>query len=210
MKRTTVFATIAFTTIASAAVVGLGLASAVAQQGNHMGAGMEGGTGKDHGMMGSDKDEGMMGSGQDGGMMGSDKGAGTMGAGRGRMGMMGGGCPMMGMMMGGGKMPMYREGRIAFLKAELAITDAQAKVWEAYAEALKTNMQSMQDMRKTMMTAKTGKTPVERLDAHVAAMEGRLQALKDIKPALAALYDALSEDQRKKANQLLTGMGCMM
>ncbi len=61
---------------------------------------------------------------------------------------------MMGMMMGGGgEMPMYREGRIAFLKAELAITDVQTKVWDAYAEALKKNMQSMQDMHKTMMTA---------------------------------------------------------
>ena len=41
-------------------------------------------------------------------------------------------------------------------------------------------------------------------------MEGRLQALKDIKPALAALYEALSDDQKKKADQLLTSMGCMM
>jgi hypothetical protein len=120
------------------------------------------------------------------------------------MGMMASGCPM----MGGG--PMYPEGRSAFLKAELAITDAQAKVWDAYAEALKKNMQSMQGMRQTMMAARSGKTPVERLDAHATAMEGRLQALKDIKPALAALYDALSDDQKKKADQLLTGMGCMM
>ncbi len=41
-------------------------------------------------------------------------------------------------------------------------------------------------------------------------MESRLQALKDIKPALAALYDTLSDDQKKVAGQLLTGMGCMM
>jgi LTXXQ motif family protein len=195
MNRRTIFA-IVVTTIA--AVAGLSSPSALAQQGNNMGAGME------HGMMGADKDGGMMGSGDGGGMMGG----GMMG--RGMMGMTGGGCPMMGMMMGGGDMPMYREGRIAFLKAELAITDAQAKVWDAYADALKKNMQSMQDMHKSMMAARAGKTPVERLDAHVTAMEGRLQALKDIKPALAALYEALSDDQKKKADQLLTSMGCMM
>ena len=28
--------------------------------------------------------------------------------------------------------------------------------------------------------------------------------------ALAALYDTLSDDQKKKADELLTGMGCMM
>ena len=138
-----------------------------------------------------------------GGMMGSMKSRGGM------MGMMGGGCPMMGAMMGDGETPSYSAGRIAFLKAELAITDSQQKVWDGYAEALKHNLQGMQDMHKTMMTAMMGKTPVEKLDAHVTAMESRLSALKEIKPALAALYEALSPAQRKKADGLLTGMGCM-
>lgn len=161
-----------------------------AQQG--MGSGMR---------MGPDGDQGMM-------MLGPGRGGGM----RGMMGMMGGdgGCPMMDMMMGGGDMPMYRKGRIAFLKAELAITDAQAKVWDAYAEALKKNMQNMQDVHKTMMEAGSAKTPVERLDAHIAAMQGRLQALMDVRPALVALYDALSDDQKKTANDLMTGVGCMM
>ena len=185
MKRTIVFA-IAGSIIAATAVVGLSTPPAFAQQDKGMG----------HGMMGSDKAGGMMG---EGGMMG----------GGGMMGMMGHGCPMMGMMMGG-DMPMYRKGRIAFLKAELAITEAQTTVWEAYADALKKNMQGMQDMHKTMMAAGTGKTPVERLDARITAMEGRLQALKEIKPKLAALYDVLSGDQKKKADQLLTGIGCMI
>ena len=59
-------------------------------------------------------------------------------------GMMGSG--MMGMMRGGGMMGMmescpmmggtaHSEGRIAFLKAELAVTDQQKGVWEAYAAA---------------------------------------------------------------------------
>jgi hypothetical protein len=183
MKRRAAFAII----VAAIAVAGVGLSghSVLAQQGHQMGPG----TGMGPDMTGPGSDEG-------GGMMGRGMG--------GMMGMMAGGCPM----MGGG--PMYPEGRSAFLKAELAITDAQAKVWDAYAEALKKNMQSMQGMRQTMMAARSGKTPVERLDAHATAMEGRLQALKDIKPALAALYDALSDDQKKKADQLLTGMGCMM
>jgi hypothetical protein len=180
MKRTTAFAII----IATIAAAGVGVSgpSVLAQQG-HPGMGPGMGMGPD--MTGPDSDQG-------GGMMG-----------RGMGGMMMG-CPMMG---GGGSM--YPEGRIAFLKAELAITDAQAIVWNAYAEALKKNMQGMQGMHQTMMAARTGKTPVERLDARVTAMEGRLQALKDIKPALTTLYDALSDDQKKKADQLLTGMGCM-
>jgi hypothetical protein len=31
-----------------------------------------------------------------------------------------------------------------------------------------------------------------------------------MKPALAGIYAALSADQKKKADDLLTGMGCMM
>jgi hypothetical protein len=134
-------------------------------------------------------------------------------------GMMGPG--MMGMMRGGGMMGMmescpmmggtaHSEGRIAFLKAELAITDQQKGAWEAYAAAIKKNLEGMQGMRETMMKVMQAKSPVERLDAHIGAMESRLGALRELKPALASLYSALSEEQRKKADELLTGMGCMM
>jgi len=128
----------------------------------------------------------------------------------GMMGMMGRGCSMMGMMLEGADVPSFAEGRIAFLKAELAITDAQQAAWSAYADALGKNLQGMQGMRQLMATALTAATPVERLDAHIAAMEGRLGALKDVKPALSHLYEALGPDQKKKADELLTGMGCMM
>jgi hypothetical protein len=65
----------------------------------------------------------------------------------------------------------------------------------------------MQGMRAAMMKVMQA---VERLDAHIAAMEGRLGALRELKPDLATLYSALSEEQKKKAYELLTGMGCMM
>jgi hypothetical protein len=126
----------------------------------------------------------------------------------GRGGMMGG-CPMMGMMSQDDGST-FAEGRIAFLKAELAITDAQKDPWSAYAEALKHNFEGMKSTRQSMMSASPGKTPVERLDSHIAAMEGRIKSLHEIKPALTKLYDALSAEQRKKADEILSGMGCMM
>jgi hypothetical protein len=124
--------------------------------------------------------------------------------GRGMMGMMRD-CPM-----AGGDMSTFAEGRVAFLAAELAITGSQKAVWETYAAALKKNLQGMQAMRQTMMRAMEAETPVERLDAHLAAMDGRLASLKEVKPALSALYTALSAEQKKKADQILTGIGCMM
>lgn len=135
-------------------------------------------------------------------------------------GMMGPG--MMERMMGNGQADMmagckmasggaiHTEGRIAFLRAELGVTDPQKAAWDAYAAQIKKNLQSMQDMQKLMAEMMDAKTPLERIDARIAVMEKRAQALKEIKPVLAALYAALSADQKVKADQILTGMGCMM
>jgi len=123
-------------------------------------------------------------------------------------GMMGG-CPMMGA-TADGKISTFAAGRIAFLKAELGITDAQKNVWDAYAETIKGNLQSMQGMWQTMKTLAEAQTPPDRLDAQIAAMESRVAALKEVKPALEKLYAALSDEQKKKADEVLTVMGCMM
>jgi hypothetical protein len=65
-------------------------------------------------------------------------------------------------------------------------------------------------MWQTMQAAWEADTPVKRLDARLTAMESRVATLKDMKPALANLYSALNDDQKKKADELLTGIGCMM
>lgn len=146
-------------------------------------------------MQRSGAQQGMMGRGMHGSMM--------------QRGMMGGDCPMMGMKMGR-RANTFAKGRIAFLRAELGITDAQKTAFDAYAAALKDNLESMRGMRQAMRGAMASKTPVERLDAHLGMMENRLAVLKEVKPKLEALYAALGDGQKKKANTLLTGMGCMM
>jgi hypothetical protein len=112
--------------------------------------------------------------------------------------------PGMGGMMGEGSCP-----TIDMLKSSLAIKDAQRSAWDAYVAALKSNAQSLHGMRETMMPTKS-KTSIDQLDAHLTAMENRLKALRDIKPTLASLYDSLSEDQKRKADEQLLGMSCMM
>jgi hypothetical protein len=127
---------------------------------------------------------------------------GMMRGGRGMMGrdMMG----PMGMMHG----PML-EGRLAYIKAELAITDAQSTVWNEYVTAVKARAPSMQGMRDTMMQAMQSGTATARMDAHIKAMETMTEALKALKPATEALYAVLTPDQKQKADKLL-GMGSMM
>ena len=190
------------TLIATAALAGaMALAShvAVAQQHGHDNRGAQMGPGTMGQGMGIGQGMGM---GQ--GIMGH-----MMQGMPGMQGMMGGNCPMMGMMMGGAA-GTFAEGRTAFLRAELGITDAQKAVFDAYAAALKENLNAMHAMRESMMGGMAAKTPVERLNAHLAAMESRTASLRAVKPKLEALYAAFTDDQKKKADQILTGMGCMM
>ncbi|MGE0765818.1 MAG: Spy/CpxP family protein refolding chaperone [Hyphomicrobiaceae bacterium] len=182
-------ATVAIAIVAGAAV-------AFAQQGPGRGPG-----GGGPGSMGPGMMRDGMGSGWGGGW-----GMGPWGMHRGMgNGMSRGDCPM----FGGNET--YADGRLAFLKAELAITEAQKSAWDAYAATLRKNLENMQTMRKAMWQSfEADKTPIERLDVRANAMETRLAALKEMKPALAALYGTFSDEQKKKANEILVGMGCMM
>jgi LTXXQ motif family protein len=123
----------------------------------------------------------------------------------GMMGMMGQGA--MSMMMGE-----HVEGRIAFLKAELKITDAQLPQWNTFADALRANAKRMSEIRNTMMQGGmmgqggTSLSAPDRLDRMGRMMTAMLDAVKATKKsALEPLYAVLSDDQKKLANQLVRG-----
>lgn len=150
--------------------------------------------------------QGMMGQGWGRGMMGEGWGYGP----RGMMGgMMGGACPMVAF-GDDGETTTFIDGRIAFLKTELKITDAQQGAWDGYAQAMKRNLETMKAMHASMQAVFDAESPVDRLQGRVAAMETRLTALKEMQPAVAKLYDVLDAKQKEAANELLTVMGCMM
>jgi len=114
--------------------------------------------------------------------------------------------------MGWGMMGDYgpmTEGRLAYMKAELGITDAQKTEWDSYASALKSRVTTMQGMHTAMIEAMKSGNAIQRLDARINAMESMVESLKAERPAIDALYKTLSDDQRKKAD-LLLGMGCCM
>lgn len=129
---------------------------------------------------------------------------------------------MMKMMMGGGQMGQggmdmqsmgmteHVEGRIAFLKTELQITDKQAKQWDAFADALRKNAKGMMDADMPMMGADATPGLVNRLDAQERMLSARLDGVKAMKATLAPLYEVLDDAQRKVADQhLAPHMGMM-
>lgn len=156
-----------------------------------------------------------------------------------------GGMPMMGMMQGMmGNMPMMNmmnmmetmqaakmmgpgmggmatidriEGRIAFLRAELKITDAQAGAWNAFADTLRANAKKLGELRASMM-GKSGDaqqqapTMADRLDRQEQWLLARLEGTRAMKASFTKLNEALSDEQKKTANEILAphmGMGMM-
>ena len=129
-----------------------------------------------------------------------------------------GDMPMMGMMrmMGRdgmsmmGAMARHVEGRLAFLKTELKITDGQLPLWNAVADAMRANAKTMSDMAGGMMGgSQTAKLP-ERLAMREKMMTAHLEALRKFQAAADPLYAALGDEQKKAADELLIGpMGMM-
>ncbi|WP_316230745.1 Spy/CpxP family protein refolding chaperone [Bradyrhizobium sp. SZCCHNR1051] len=154
---------------------------------------------------------------------------GMMGQGMmGGRGMMGGNMPMANMMqmMGqsgaeGGCAGMSGlatidrvEGRIAFLKTELKITDAQDAAWNAFADALRTNAKSLGEVRASMMpqTGAGQQGLVDRLALQEKWLAARLEGTRAMKSALTNLVGTLSDEQKKTADELLAphmGMNAM-
>ncbi len=110
-----------------------------------------------------------------------------------------------GMMMG----PRFSEQRLAALKKELEITDAQAKAWDVYVAAIKSSSQSMRDLHLQMMSAADPATLPERLKINQDMMEARIEVMKSTSTATLTLYETLSPEQKKKADELILGMGMM-
>jgi len=92
------------------------------------------------------------------------------------------------------------EGHIAYLKAELGITDAQLPTWNAFADTMR---QSANAMRSAMTGSTMPTTAPERLDAMIAMMSARLDSLKSIAAAEKALYAELTDAQKKSADDLI-------
>ena len=109
------------------------------------------------------------------------------------------------------------EGRIAFLKAELGITEAQTSKWNAFADAIRGAGGAM----RLAMAAHMPPAPVQsalgqpghglgahmsapaRSDAMIAMMTACLEAMKATSATGKALYEVLTDAQKKTADELM-------
>jgi hypothetical protein len=119
------------------------------------------------------------------------------------MQMMQGGMMPMGMGARGGDPFQHIEGGIAFYKAELKITDAQAPQWNAFADALRANADRL---RQTMMKgneAQGAVTAPEQMERRLAMLAELRDTTQAMLVAAKPLYAALSDEQKKVADELM-------
>lgn len=111
------------------------------------------------------------------------------------------------------------EGRIAFLKAELKITDAQNSLWEPVAKAMRdqsTALKTLRDQRPQRDQAERERTLTapealarrnDRIAMQSKVLAVRADGQKQFTDAFTKLYAQLSDDQKKTADSLLTWHG---
>jgi predicted component of type VI protein secretion system len=97
------------------------------------------------------------------------------------------------------------EGRIAFLRTELQITQEQAQLWDTVANVLRENDRAMRESFAQRPRRDAGTTALDRLERRQKSAELQAASAAKLRNALAPLYAAMSDDQKKNADQLLAG-----
>lgn len=123
---------------------------------------------------------------------------------------------MMSGMMGGGMMgrvggpfdTQQTQTWLAQARTQIGVTPSQAAAWEAYSSAVEADRASMLQMHAQMPAMMTARVSApDRLQAHLGLMSARLASLQQIETATQALYQALTPEQRQRADQALWS-GC--
>jgi len=96
----------------------------------------------------------------------------------------------------------YVKGRLAFMKAELEISNAQEQLWEVFAEALRDFLKARS---RPGIGGPAGAAGLpERLAMRERDLASDLESLRQWKVIIETFYTGLSEEQRRGADQLLT------
>lgn len=106
------------------------------------------------------------------------------------------------------QMDQFIDGDLAFLKAELRITEDQAQEWNRFAQAFTEDMKKRaslcreaRDQAKEMQSANL----LDTISMAEQQMTQRLDSLRTMKAALQPLYANLGKDQKRMADRIMRG-----
>ncbi len=98
----------------------------------------------------------------------------------------------------------YVEGQIAFLKAALGITPAQAARWDNVARAIRENHRETQQVYDRAQSGPVQpQTAIQRVEAQLKSAELSVTETKRFLEAFRPFYASLSPDQKATADELI-------
>jgi len=108
------------------------------------------------------------------------------------------------------------EGRLAYLKAELKLADAQQAAWSAFADAYRAATQKTAQKCATTEAAGTDHSMHHGVLGHLSMMDkhmsDHLESIRGLKAAIEPLYGVLNDEQKQTADHVFShvmevGMG---
>jgi protein CpxP len=97
------------------------------------------------------------------------------------------------------------EARIKDLHKRLHITDAQKAQWDALADVMRENAQAMVDLQKQRAADVQSMNAVEVVKSYAEVIQAHADGMKKFIPAFEALYNSLSDAQKKIADSMFRG-----
>ena len=100
----------------------------------------------------------------------------------------------------------FTEARIKQLQSALKITDAQKELWNNLTQVMRENAKDMDDLTKDRTKNSITMNAVEHMKFRSQISEAHLDQLKKFIPPFEALYDSMSDQQKKNTDTIfLTG-----
>src|ERR1700688_1836840 len=94
------------------------------------------------------------------------------------------------------------EARIKTLHKQLHITEVQKPQWDALATVMRDNAQAMVDLQKQRAADSQSMSAVEVIKSYESVIEAHESGMKKFVPPFEALYNVMSDSQKKTADSL--------
>jgi periplasmic protein CpxP/Spy len=94
------------------------------------------------------------------------------------------------------------EQRIADLHAKLQITPAQQPQWDQFVQVMRDNAQSMDQTFQHRVQTMSAMTATENMQSYAQLASTNAQDVQKLVPAFQALYDTMSDAQKRTADQV--------
>src|SRR5215469_3861991 len=96
------------------------------------------------------------------------------------------------------------ETRIKDLHTQIGVTQAEAAQWDKFAQVMRDNARDMDRIQSERAQQFPSMNAVQNMQSYQQIAEAHAQHLQKLVPAFQSLYEALSPEQKQKADQAFT------